>query len=140
MIISRGLYGTFVIRKTNHAQVDLFLGPDPLQYTRLRTWDMVLDEAYSENAFRIRMGKPTFVGVMPQRVDLPVLPAADPPTGLFVNWEKGLNLTIRTVNPTWWGILLYRIKGVLGFNPPPTGFQLIERRICRAMAVPPEMF
>ena len=85
---------------------ELFRGPDPSHRTgsgRLRTFDewweqVVIPEKFIQE--HVVVGKPEFVGRMPQRVDLEVLPyrkglPVDVTPGFFIRHVKALQrLTI----------------------------------------------
>lgn len=113
---------------------ELFRGPDPRHYGRLRTWDAILREAYADNWFfdHYTLEAPKFVGRMPVRQDLQVL-AADVPLGrsIFLGWEN-TGMTMVWVRPTRWGNLKWRIKKFLGLIPkrPDDGkmVDIFERR------------
>ena len=99
---------------------DLFRGPDPRHYGRLKTfdewWAGVLAEKWLHD--HIVIGKPEFVGRMPQRVDLEVLPAGavEQVSDAFRGWT-GVQMTLRRVKPTRWSRLVWRIKKALGLFP-----------------------
>lgn len=98
---------------------DLYRGPTPGLRTFDEWWQEVLGEKWRHD--HITISKPVFVGQMPMRQDLLVIPLTAESGEAFVGWET-VGMVIRWVKPKWWHPLWrlwWRIKRVAGLAPKP---------------------
>jgi hypothetical protein len=95
-------------------EYDLFRGPTP----RLLPF-IAYPKGMGEAAYVI--GPAEFVGRIGPMPMLEVLPANDGEiNNLFKSWD-GVQMTLAWHRPTWWSMLVWYIKKVLGLHPKGDG-------------------